>query len=106
MHNYIILVQQLAFEIKTAFSSFIYRKALKLTPSALSEVSLGKVVTLITKDLHIFEQSIRMVNEAWMCLVQSSVLYYLLYVKMAAVSLIGVAVLVGSMPIQSKYNIK
>lgn len=106
MHNYILYLQQLAVEIKTAFSSLIYRKALKLTPSAMSEISLGNVVTLITKDVHIFEASIWMVNETWISVVQSCVLCYLLYSRIGAVSFIGVGVLMSIMPVQCEYGLK
>lgn len=105
MHNYILFVQQLAIEIKTSFSSLIYRKALKLTPSALSEISLGNIVTLITKDVHTFEQSIWMINEFWVSAIQTCVLCYLLYTRIGFVSFIGVGILISIMPVQCKYTV-
>lgn len=102
MHNYVVFVQQLAIEIKTSFSSLIYRKALKLTPSALSEISLGNIVTLITKDVHSFEQSIWMANELWISTIKTCVLCYLLYSKIGAVCFIGVGILLSIMPVQCK----
>lgn len=103
LNNYGMFVQQLAVEIKTAFSSLIYRKTLKLTPSALSEISLGNIVTLITKDVNMFEQSIWMINEMWMGIVQTCVLCYLLYSSIGATSFIGLGVLMSIMPIQCEY---
>lgn len=103
-HNIILTMQRLAIEIKTSFSSLVYRKALKLTPSALSEISLGNVVTLITKDVHTFEQSIWIINELWVGLIQACLLCYLLYSRIGAISFVGVAILLSIVPVQSEYN--
>lgn len=102
MHNYVLFVQQLALEMKTSFSSLIYRKALKLTPSALSEISLGNIVTLITKDVHTFEKSVWIINEFWVSSIQTCVLCYLLYSRIGFVSFIGVGILLGILPVQRK----
>lgn len=101
-HNYFLYIEQLAVEIKTSFSSLIYRKALRLSPLALSEISLGNIVTIITKDVQTFEKAIWIFNESVVTFVQTAVLSYLLYLRIGVVSLVGVGVLLSIMPIQCK----
>ncbi|CAG9826304.1 unnamed protein product [Diabrotica balteata] len=100
LHNYIMWVQGLAIEIKAAFSSLIYRKALKLSPAALADISLGNIVTLITKDVYTFRLSIWIINEIWTGVVQVIVVCYLLYSKIGLVSFAGIGILILAIPIQ------
>ncbi|XP_074031341.1 LOW QUALITY PROTEIN: probable multidrug resistance-associated protein lethal(2)03659 [Leptinotarsa decemlineata] len=100
VHNYTLWVQQMGIEMKVAFSSFLYRKSLKLTPAEISRITLGNVVTLITKDVNTFVDSIQMLNDLAIGSVQTVVVCYLIYNKMGVTSLIGIAVLFCTLPIQ------
>lgn len=103
VHNYTLWIQQFSIEIRTAFSSLLYRKSLKLTPSALSKISLGNIVTLITKDVFTIQDSIMTLNDTWNGMVQTCIICYLLNSKIGPVSFIGLGILLSVMPVQSKY---
>nr|XP_023012687.1 probable multidrug resistance-associated protein lethal(2)03659 [Leptinotarsa decemlineata]XP_023012688.1 probable multidrug resistance-associated protein lethal(2)03659 [Leptinotarsa decemlineata]XP_023012689.1 probable multidrug resistance-associated protein lethal(2)03659 [Leptinotarsa decemlineata]XP_023012690.1 probable multidrug resistance-associated protein lethal(2)03659 [Leptinotarsa decemlineata] len=100
IHNYVIWMYQLGLEIKTSFSSLLYRKALKLSPASISEITLGNIVTLITRDVHAFEQSIWFINETWIGSIQTCFICYLLYAKLGVVSFIGIGILLSVLPLQ------
>ncbi|CAG9860113.1 unnamed protein product [Phyllotreta striolata] len=101
LHNLIIWVQGLAIEIKAAFSSLIYRKSLKLSPAALSDVSVGNIVNLVTKDVHTFRISIWIISDICTGTVEVLLICYLLYSKIGVVSMAGIVVLTLSLPIQA-----
>lgn len=104
--NYALCMQQLAIEVRVALSSLIYRKSLRLTPAALSEISLGNVVTLITKDVLMFEKAIWMVHEIWIGAAESVILCYLLYASVGPASFIGVGVFLAALPLQCEYRVR
>lgn len=101
-HNYTLWVEQFAIEIRTAFSSLLYRKALKLTPTALSQISLGNIITLITKDVYSFQTSIFTINDTWNGLVQTIIICYILYSQIGSVTFIGIGILMSAIPLQGE----
>ncbi|CAH0557074.1 unnamed protein product [Brassicogethes aeneus] len=99
-HNYTLILQQFALKVRTAYSSLIYRKALKLSPSALNDISLGNIVTIITKDVTSFEENVWTINDMWVGAVQSVYVSYLVYSKMGPTSLIGLSLMFLVFPLQ------
>ncbi|KAH1021181.1 hypothetical protein HUJ04_010728 [Dendroctonus ponderosae] len=100
MQNYIIYIQQISIRMRTAFCSLVYRKALKLTPTAMNEISLGNVITVITKDVMIFERNIMLFNDVWIEIIRLAVVSFLIYNKMGWAGLVGVGVLFTIVPVQ------
>ncbi|CAG9817751.1 unnamed protein product [Phaedon cochleariae] len=98
--NYLIYINQLAIQIRTAYCSLIYRKSLKLSPAALEKVSSGNIVTVITKDVLQLETSIWLFNDLWIAFIQTIVLCYLIYNRIGMPSLVGIMFLIGAIPIQ------
>ncbi|CAG9858555.1 unnamed protein product [Phyllotreta striolata] len=99
-HNCMLWTTQLGMEMRTAFSALLYRKALRLTPTAVSKINLGNIVTLITKDVQSFQLSIWMFNDMWNGTIQMFVCCYILYNKLGVSSLIGIGMILSVLPLQ------
>ncbi|CAG9859946.1 unnamed protein product [Phyllotreta striolata] len=98
IHNYIIWGQTFGTEIKAAFSSMLYRKALRLGPG--SSVSLGNIVTLITKDIQTIRLSIWLFNDCWISMLQVLIICSILYWRIGVASFAGIGIMVAAMPLQ------
>lgn len=66
-------------KIKAALSSVIYRKALKVSQSALNVVSPGQVVNLMANDVSRFELFLSPLHYLWIGPIQMFVAAALLY---------------------------
>ncbi|KAK9888513.1 hypothetical protein WA026_000764 [Henosepilachna vigintioctopunctata] len=90
----------LALEIRMAFSSLVYRKALKLHPSVLAEMSTGKIVTLITKDLQAIDMAVHFANDIWVEMIIGMFIGYLIYQKVGLAALVIMISFIIVFPIQ------
>ncbi|CAG9865251.1 unnamed protein product [Phyllotreta striolata] len=100
-HNYMVFLSELALQIRSSFCSVIYRKALRLSPTALAETSLGNIVTVITKDVTTFEDCLHTFNSIWVTIIQTVFLCYLIYRRIGYPALVGVFILLGLVPFQA-----
>ncbi|CAH0564202.1 unnamed protein product [Brassicogethes aeneus] len=98
--NYLIYLNTLSLQIRTAFCSLIYRKALRLTPSAMLDISLGNIVTLVTKDVQLFEHCISLFADLWIACVQTVTVCYLIYSRTGYTSFAGISVMFLVLPLQ------
>lgn len=101
--NYNIYLQELAIQIRTSLSSLIYNKSLKLSPEGSASVSLGKVVTILSKDASVFEHSMVALNEFWIAILEGIFLTYLIYMKVGISCVGGIGVCLIVLIVQRKY---
>ncbi|XP_023311681.1 probable multidrug resistance-associated protein lethal(2)03659 [Anoplophora glabripennis] len=99
-HNYIQYIIEYGLLVRTSFSSLIYRKALKLKPSAFSDITMGNIVTLITKDVGAFEGALTFLNDVWIGVIQTILITYLIYIRIGWSVLAGVGFFVLIIPLQ------
>lgn len=101
-HNYQMLVVEHGVRIRTALAALIYRKALKLGPIAFSSVTMGKIVTFITKDVFAFEGMLTFLNDIFVGFLQIVITCYIIYARVGPSVFIGLGFLLLLIPLQSK----
>lgn len=101
-HNYQQKLAEIGIKVRTAVSALVFRKTLKLGPSAVSDITMGKIVTLITRDVGSFERALIFINDICISGFQISLISYLVYKKIGWAVLAGVGFYFATIPLQGK----
>ncbi|XP_011877742.1 PREDICTED: probable multidrug resistance-associated protein lethal(2)03659 [Vollenhovia emeryi] len=88
-------------KIRVAVCSVIYRKALRLSETALGETAPGKVVNLIGNDVNRFDYVSILIHYMWSAPLSALIVAYILYREVSYAGLYGIAALFLVVPIQS-----
>lgn len=102
-HGYMLYLQQIAQKIRIGLCSLMYRKALKLSTSSLIDVTNGKIVTLMTKDVALFDSAIILAHDLWIGIIQVVIMTYVMYRHIGASAVFGVGFLILLVPFQCKF---
>lgn len=100
-HTYLLQTLQLSMKIRVATCSLIYRKALKLSKSALAETTIGQMVNLLSNDVSRFNSATQHVNYLWISPLETVIVMYLLYINVGVTGLAGTFFLLLFIPFQS-----
>lgn len=88
-------------KVRVAVCSLIYRKALKLSTTALGNTSVGKVVNLLSNDVSRFDIVSVFLHSMWLAPLLTIVVGVLLFKEVGYPGLIGMLVIAVVTPIQS-----
>lgn len=88
-------------KVRLATCSLIYRKALKLSNTALGNTSVGKVVNLLSNDVSRFDIVSVFIHSMWIAPLLTIIVGVLLYREVGYAGLIGMLVIAIVTPIQS-----
>ncbi|XP_044266668.1 probable multidrug resistance-associated protein lethal(2)03659 isoform X2 [Tribolium madens] len=99
-NNLALALIELGLGVKAAICSLIYRKSLRLNSDCLAEVTVGKVTTIINKDVDAFQEFIAFGNDIWIAFIQTGIICYLIYRKIGIASWAGVIFFFAVLPIQ------
>lgn len=101
-HTWFLQVQVVGMKIRVACSSLLYRKLLKLSPTALSKVSGGKIITLTTKDLASIYIAVDFLIINTVGMFQIVIMTTMMYRQIGISAIIGVVVMVAVIPVQGE----
>lgn len=104
-HNYMLLINQLGLEVRAAFCSLLYRKSLRLSSFALGKITTGKIITLMTKDVMMFDGAIMFGNDLWIGVIQTTLIGYMIYRQIGIAAVIGLVVFIAMIPLQCNYHL-
>ncbi|KAJ8954549.1 hypothetical protein NQ318_000783 [Aromia moschata] len=99
-HRYMVCVLHLGMKLRVAMCSLIYRKALKLSKSALAETTIGQMVNLLSNDVARFENIVIHINYLWLAPIETLIFMAILHNYVGYTGLIGTCFLILFTPVQ------
>ncbi|XP_049822547.1 probable multidrug resistance-associated protein lethal(2)03659 isoform X1 [Aethina tumida] len=99
-HPYMMGVLHMGMKVRVACCSLIYRKALKLSKTALGETTAGQVVNLLSNDVNRFDVAVIFAHNLWVGPLETVVCTYLMYLEVGVSAVIGVLLLIMFIPMQ------
>ncbi|XP_055540741.1 ATP-binding cassette sub-family C member 4-like [Wyeomyia smithii] len=100
INQYILGSFQNGMKVRIAVCSVIYRKALRLSRTALGDTAPGKVVNLLSNDVNRFDIVSVFLHSMWSAPLLSIIVGVLLYLEIGVAGLIGMIVIFVVTPIQ------
>ncbi|XP_011309864.1 probable multidrug resistance-associated protein lethal(2)03659 [Fopius arisanus] len=100
-NHWLFQVFHLGGRIHIAVCSLVYRKALRLNVTSLSETTPGKIVNLLANDVNRFDFILVFIHYLWSAPLASIIVGYFLWTEAGYSGLIGIAVISIIVPIQS-----
>ncbi|KAI4464485.1 atp-binding cassette sub-family c [Holotrichia oblita] len=100
IHPYMMGIVHLGMKLRVACCSLIYRKALRLSKTALGQTTAGQLVNLLSNDVNRFDVAVLFAHQLWVGPLETIVITYLMYLQIGISAVIGVAALLCFIPLQ------
>ncbi|XP_034472333.1 probable multidrug resistance-associated protein lethal(2)03659 [Drosophila innubila] len=100
-HPFMMHMMHLAMKMRVAVSCAIYRKALRLSRTALGGTTTGQVVNLVSNDLGRFDRALIHLHFLWLGPLELLFASYFLYQQIGVASFYGIAILLLYLPLQT-----
>lgn len=81
MHPYLLSQLHLGMKMRVAMCSMIYRKALRLSKTALGETTAGQVVNLLSNDVGRLDLAIIFIHFLWIGPLETLAVTYMMYLE-------------------------
>ncbi|MEE6470889.1 hypothetical protein FKM82_009105 [Ascaphus truei] len=100
-HLYFFHVLRVGMKLRVAMCHMIYKKALRLSNTAMEKTTTGQIVNLLSNDVNKFDQVTIFLHFIWAGPLQAIVVTVLLWIEIGPSCLAGMAVLIILMPLQT-----
>ncbi|KAH8298106.1 hypothetical protein KR018_006856, partial [Drosophila ironensis] len=100
-HPYMMGMMHLAMKMRVAVSTAIYRKAVRLSRTAMGDTTTGQVVNLLSNDLNRFDRALIHFHFLWLGPLELLIAAYFLYQQIGVASFYGISILILYLPLQT-----
>ncbi|XP_040281246.1 multidrug resistance-associated protein 4 [Bufo bufo] len=100
-HIYFYYVLRAGMKLRVAMCHMIYKKALRLSNTAMGQTTTGQIVNLLSNDVNKFDQVTIFLHFLWAGPLQAIAVTVLLWIEIGPSCLAGMAVLFILMPLQT-----
>lgn len=104
-HPFCFYANIMEMKIKVGFKGLMYRKALRLSKSTISDGVAGQLLNLMTNDVQKFE-FFTWGHNLWGGPLDTIICGYFMYHEVGVAAFVGLGVILLLMPVQSKYSHK
>ncbi|XP_043798878.1 probable multidrug resistance-associated protein lethal(2)03659 [Apis laboriosa] len=99
-HPYMMGVLHIGMKLRVACCTLLYRKALKLSRTALGDTTVGQAVNLLSNDVNRFDIAIIYIHYLWIGPLETIIITYFMYRQVELSAMLGVIVLLLFIPLQ------
>ncbi|XP_056411570.1 ATP-binding cassette sub-family C member 4 isoform X4 [Hyla sarda] len=100
-HIYFYHVLRAGMKLRVAMCHMIFKKALRLSNTAMGKTTTGQIVNLLSNDVNKFDQVTIFLHFLWAAPLQAIAVTVLLWIEIGPSCLAGMAVLIILMPLQT-----
>ncbi|XP_028427666.1 ATP-binding cassette sub-family C member 4 [Perca flavescens] len=103
-HLYFFHVQRTGMKIRVAMCHMIYKKALRLSSSAMGKTTTGQIVNLLSNDVNKFDDVTIFLHFLWVGPLQAAAVVGVLWAEIGPSCLAGMVILMFLMPTQTMFG--
>ncbi|GLG99917.1 Probable multidrug resistance-associated protein lethal(2)03659 [Gryllus bimaculatus] len=100
-HPYFMGLSHMGMKMRVGSCSLLYRKALRLSKTALGDTTAGQVVNLLANDVARFDLALNFLHHLWVGPVGTALVTYIMYCEVGVAAVVGVVTVLLFIPLQA-----